>query len=101
MAPTVRGGHGDNDFEGHLMGSSSTRMASQASQNREGHPGPPDSGDGQLDFAEWVYTAWNAVQKKALPSSMDNLSHEQAKQAVANLFRNTAKDGVVHRQTLW
>ena len=41
--------------------------------------------------------SWNAEQKKALPSSKDNLSHDQAKQAVANLLRNTAKDGVVHR----
>ncbi|CAE7336147.1 pksN [Symbiodinium pilosum] len=41
---------------------------------------------------QWVYTEWNAEQKKALPSSKDNLSHEQTKQAVANLLRNTAKD---------
>ena len=46
---------------------------------------------------QWVYTEWNAEQKKALPASKDNLTHENAKQAVANLLKNTATDGVVHR----
>ena len=52
MAPTVRGRHSDYDAASHSMGSSMTRMASQAHQDRAGHPGPPNSGDGQLDFAD-------------------------------------------------
>ena len=52
MAPTVRGRHGDNDIASHSMGSSTTRMASQTHQNRAGHPSPPNSGNGQLDFAD-------------------------------------------------
>ena len=46
---------------------------------------------------QWVYIEWSVEQKKALPTSVDNLTHENAKQAVANLLRNTAKDGIVHR----
>ncbi|CAE7395993.1 pksN [Symbiodinium pilosum] len=53
--------------------------------------GASNSGDGQLDFAD------SAPQKKALPASKDNLTHENAKQAVANLLKNTATDGIVHR----
>ena len=32
-----------------------------------------------------------------MPSSRDNLPHEDAKKAVAQLIKNTAKDGTVHR----
>ncbi|CAE7718877.1 pksN [Symbiodinium sp. CCMP2592] len=46
---------------------------------------------------QWAYTEWNPEQKKALPSSRDNLTHEAAKKAVARLLKLTAKDGTVHR----
>ena len=46
---------------------------------------------------QWAYTEWNAEQKKALPSCRDNLSHEDAKRAVNNLLKITAKDDIVHR----
>ncbi|CAE7290979.1 pksN [Symbiodinium microadriaticum] len=46
---------------------------------------------------QWAYTEWNAEQKKALPSSRDNLPHEEAKRAVNNLLKITAKDDIVHR----
>ena len=36
-------------------------------------------------------------QKKALPSSQDNPQQEDAKRAVVQLIKNTAKDGTVHR----
>ncbi|CAE7212621.1 TRPT1 [Symbiodinium natans] len=46
---------------------------------------------------QWIYNEWNPVQKKALPSSRDNLTHEDAKKAVNQLITNTAKDNTVHR----
>eukprot|EP00439_Symbiodinium_sp_Y106_P069638 s5128_g12.t1 len=46
---------------------------------------------------QWIYNEWNPEQKKALPSSRDNLPREDAKKAVAQLIKNTAKDGTVHR----
>ncbi|CAE7279311.1 unnamed protein product [Symbiodinium natans] len=46
---------------------------------------------------QWIYNEWNPVQKKALPSSRDNLTHEEAKKAVNQLIANTAKDNTVHR----
>ena len=51
-SPAVRGRHGDNDIASHSMGSSSTRVASPAHQDRDRRPGPPNSGGGQLDFAD-------------------------------------------------
>ncbi|CAE7238885.1 unnamed protein product [Symbiodinium natans] len=38
---------------------------------------------------------WNPVQKKALPSSRNNLTHEDAKKAVNQLITNTAKAEVI------
>ncbi|CAE6924592.1 unnamed protein product [Symbiodinium sp. CCMP2592] len=46
---------------------------------------------------QWAYTEWHAEQQKALPSSRDNLTHDNAKKAVARLLKLTAKDGTVHR----
>ncbi|CAE7406544.1 unnamed protein product [Symbiodinium sp. CCMP2592] len=46
---------------------------------------------------QWAYTEWHAEQRKALPSSRDNLTHDNAKKAVARLLKLTAKDGIVHR----
>lgn len=46
---------------------------------------------------QWTYMEWNAEQKKALPSSRDNLPHQEAKRAINNLLKITAKDDIVHR----
>ena len=46
---------------------------------------------------QWVCNEWSPEQRKALASSRDNLQHEDAKRAVAQLIKNTAKDGTVHR----
>ena len=43
---------------------------------------------------QWCDTEWNQEQRKALPSSKDNLPHEEAKIAVAG---HTARSDVVHR----
>ena len=96
MAPTVRGGRGDNDIEGHPMGSSSTRMASQAHQNREGHQALQTA-----ETANWIsrtpLQCGTRSRRRPCHQAWTNLSHEQATQAVANLLRNTAKDGIMHR----
>ena len=49
------------------------------------------------ETAGWATRKWNPEQKKALPPSRDNLQHEDAKKRVAQLIKNTAKDGTVHR----
>ncbi|CAE7329088.1 pksN, partial [Symbiodinium pilosum] len=50
MAPTVRGRHGDD---------------SQTYQNRAGHPSPPNSGNGQLDFADSAPVVVHRVERGA------------------------------------
>ena len=99
LAPEVRGRHRNHVSASNTVGSPTPRRDSRRSKPTPKLSRPRAEAAHWItrSLLQWAYTEWNAEQKKALPPSRDNLSHEEAKRAVNNLLKITAKDDIVHR----